>query len=57
MSTSFYIWMGVLAVISAINMLSAKAQKKSKARTFGIWFNGLALAMIVIATAIALIIK
>lgn len=57
MGNSFYILMGILGVLSAINLLFANAQKKSKARTFGIWFNILALVLIVIAVIIALVIK
>lgn len=57
MNTSFYILMGILGGISAINMFTSNAQKKSKARTFGIWFNGIALALIIIAIIIALVIK
>lgn len=49
--------MGIVSGISALNMFTAIAQKKSKARTFGIWFNGLALVLIIIALIIALIIK
>lgn len=49
--------MGILGGISAINMFTSNAQKKSKARTFGIWFNGIALALIIIAIIIALVIK
>ena len=57
METSFYVIMGIVSGISALNMFTAIAQKKSKARTFGIWFNGLALVLIIIALIIALIIK
>lgn len=57
MSKSFYILMSILAVISAINLFSSNAQKKSKARIFGIWFNGIALALIIIAIVIALVTK
>lgn len=57
MSTSFYVLMGILGVISAVNLFTAKAQKKSKARSFGIWCNCFALVMIVTAIIIALAIK
>lgn len=55
MGTSFYIIMGIFGGISALNLCNAIAQKKSKARTFGIWLNGLALALIIIALLIAFI--
>lgn len=57
MGASFYIFMGILCGVCAINMFAANAQKKSKARTFGIWFNGVALALIIIAIVIALVIN
>lgn len=47
--------MGILGGISAMNIFMANAQKKSKARTFGIWVNGLALVLIIIALTIALL--
>mgnify|MGYP006872108863 FL=1 len=46
--------MSIAGIISAINMFTAIAQKKSKARTFGIWFNGSAFVLIIIALIIAL---
>lgn len=57
MGTSFNLFMGIIGGISAINLFNAKAQKKSKARTFGIWFNVLAFAFIIVAIIIALFIK
>lgn len=57
METSFYIMMGILGVLSALNLFITKNQKKSKARTVGMWANGFALVMIVIAVAIAQITK
>ncbi len=57
MGISFYIIMSLLAVISAVNLISAKAQSKSKMRSFGIWFNSIAFTLIVVAIIIALLIK
>ena len=57
MATSFYIIMSILGVLSIMNLCNAIAQKKSKARTFGIWINGLALVLTTTALIIAFIIK
>ena len=57
MGTSFKILMGVLGIIAACNMLISYNQKRSKARSFGIWFNAVALALIVIALIIDLILN
>lgn len=57
MGTSFKILMAILGVLSAINMLIAYNQKASKARTFGVWFNGIALFFIAIALIINLVIN
>ncbi len=57
METSFYVIMAIFGGVSVMNMCTAIAQKKSKARTFSLWLNGLALALIIIALIIALIIK
>ena len=55
MGTSFYVLMGILGGVAAINLFAARAQKESRVRTFGIWFNGAALALIIIAIVIALV--
>lgn len=57
MSTSFYIVMGILGSLSAVNLYTVIAQPKSKARTFGILLTGVALALIIIAIIIALFTK
>lgn len=57
MGPSFKIFMGIMGVLSAINMLTAYNQKPSKVRTFGVWFNGIALCLIAIALIIDLIIN
>ncbi|MCM1036621.1 MAG: hypothetical protein NC406_04775 [Bacteroides sp.] len=57
MSTSFYILMGILACLSIINLLNAKRRSQSKARTFALWFNGLALTLILLALTIAILQK
>lgn len=57
METSFYVIMALFGGVSVMNMCTAIAQKNSKARTFSLWLNGLALALIIIALIIALIIK
>lgn len=48
--------MGVLGILAASNMLVSYNQKPSKVRTFGVWFNGVALTLIAIALIIDLII-
>lgn len=57
MGTAFYILMGILGVLCLINFFSAKAQKKSKVRTFGMWVNGVPLLMILLAIIIAVFLK
>lgn len=57
MGTSFYVLVAVFGALSALNLFGAIAQKKSKFRTFGIWFNGLALLLIITALIISLIIN
>ena len=57
MSTSFYVLMVILGGVSAINLFTANAQKKSMGRTFGVWLNGIALALIIIAIVTALVLK
>lgn len=39
-----------------MNILISYNQKPSKVRTFGVWFNGIALALIAIALIIDLVI-
>lgn len=55
MGTSFKILMAILGVLSAMNMIISYNQKPSKVRTFGVWFNGIALAFIAVALIIDLV--
>lgn len=55
MGSSFYILMSILGCISVINICAAKGQKSTKVRTFGLWFNGIGLFLIVLAVVIAII--
>lgn len=55
MNTQSYILMGLLGCIAAVNMLRTKAQKPSKNRTFGLWFNGIALGLMAIAFILSFI--
>lgn len=55
MDEAFYIWMGALACLSLLNLLNAKRQKKSKARTIAVWTTGLAVALIAAAIVIAIL--
>jgi len=57
MAVSFYVLMGILGGLSALNLLIANAQKRSKARTLVMWINGLTLAMVAIAVIIVQITK
>ena len=57
MDISFYVLMSVLACLSLINLLNARRSQQSRARTFGMWFNGLAISLIVVALIIAILIK
>ena len=57
MDTSFYILMGILACLSLFNLLNAKRQRQSKARTLGMWFNGLGFVLIIVAIIIAVFIN
>lgn len=57
MGTSFYVLMGIIACLSLVNLLNAKRQKQSKARTFGMWFNGLAFVLIAVALIIAIFMR
>ncbi len=57
MGPSFKILMAILGILAAMNMLIAYNNKPSKVRTFGVWFNGIALGLIAIALIIDLIIN
>lgn len=46
----------IIGGLCAINVLISNAQKRSKARTFGLWFNGVALVAIAVALIIARIV-
>lgn len=54
MGAAFYIIMGVLGGLCAINLYTVGKQEKSRIRTFSLWLNGLALVLIVAAIVIAL---
>lgn len=57
MNISFFSLMGIIGGLSAINLLIVNAQKKSKARTLGLWFNGLLLGLVATAVIVAVVIQ
>ena len=55
MNTSFYILACALAGLATVNLFRAKAEKRSKVRTFGLWFNGFAIGFLAIAVIIMIL--
>ena len=55
MTTSFYVYTGIILALAAFNLLEAKAQKPSRGRTFSLWINGVASVLIATAVIISLL--